>query len=128
MVAGDGERAMITGALVLACVSFGAIPLTQNFWFLGAISFIIGLGMGCGQPLCMILSFNAAPPGRSAEVIAMRMAVSYGAHVLVPPVFGAFGAALGLAPVFWTCAMLMGAGATINTRRKAKVESRKEKR
>ncbi len=111
-----GERAMIAGALALACVSFVAIPLTQNFWLLVAISFVIGLGMGCGQPLCMILSFNAAPPGRSAEVIAMRMAVSYGSHVLIPPVFGAFGAVLGLAPVFWTCAMLMGIGAGMNRR------------
>jgi MFS family permease len=104
-----GERAMITGALALACVSFIAIPLTQNPWLLGVISFVIGLGMGCGQPLCMILSFNAAPPGRSAETIAMRMAVSYGSHVMIPP-------------VFWTCAMLMGAGAILN---KAEVGSRK---
>jgi cytochrome c-type biogenesis protein CcmH/NrfF len=62
----------------------------------------------------MILSFNAAPQGRSAEAIAMRLAVSYGAHVMIPPVFGALGAALGLAPVFWTCAMLMGGGAALN--------------
>jgi predicted MFS family arabinose efflux permease len=111
-----GERAMLAGALALACVSFVAIPVTVNPWLLGAVSFIVGLGMGCGQPLSMILSFNAAPPGRSAEAIAMRMAVSYGAHVVIPPVFGAFGAALGLAPVFWTCAMLMGAGAALNRR------------
>jgi MFS family permease len=109
-----GEHAMIVAALALACVSFIAIPLTQNPWLLGAVSFVVGLGMGCGQPLSMILSFNAAPPGRSAEAIAMRMAVSYGAHVVIPPVFGAFGAVLGLAPVFWTCAMLMGGGAALN--------------
>jgi MFS family permease len=109
-----GEHAMIAAALALACVSFIAIPLTQNPWLLGAVSFVVGLGMGCGQPLSMILSFNAAPPGRSAEAIAMRMAVSYGAHVVIPPVFGAFGAVLGLAPVFWTCAMLMGGGAALN--------------
>jgi uncharacterized BrkB/YihY/UPF0761 family membrane protein len=33
---------------------------------------------------------------------------------MIPPVFGALGAALGLAPVFWTCAMLMGGGAALN--------------
>ena len=119
-----GEHAMIAAALALACVSFVAIPLTQNPWLLGAVSFVVGLGMGCGQPLAMILSFNAAPPGRSAEAIAMRMAVSYGAHVVIPPVFGAFGAVLGLAPVFWTCAMLMGGGAALN---KAEVGRRKTK-
>lgn len=109
-----GERAMITATLAIACASFIAIPLTQNPWLLGAVSFLVGLGLGCGQPLSMALSYNAAPAGRSAEAIAMRMAVSYGAHVIIPPAFGALGAAVGLAPVFWTCAMLMGGGAALN--------------
>ena len=61
----------------------------------------------------MILSFNAAPPGRAAEAIAMRLSVSYGAHIVIPPVFGAVGAALGLAPIFWTCALLLGGGAAL---------------
>jgi len=78
---------------------------------LAAAAFVLGLGLGCGQPLSMILSFNAAPPGRSAEAIAMRLAVSYGAHVVIPPVFGVVGAATGLAPIFWTCAVLLCGGA-----------------
>lgn len=109
-----GERGMLAGALSIACVAYAAIPLTANPWLLGAVSFVVGLGMGCGQPLSMILSFNAAPPGRSAEAIAMRMAVSYGAHVVIPPVFGALGTALGLGPIFWTCSTLMAAGSALN--------------
>ena len=109
-----GEYGMVVGALALSCLAFVVIPLTGNPWLLGAASFVSGLGLGCGQPLSMILSFNAAPPGRSAEAIAMRLAVSYGAHVMIPPVFGALGAALGTVPVFWTCAMLMGGGAALN--------------
>ena len=113
-----GEHAMIAAALAIGCLAFVAIPLTENPWLLGAASFVVGLGLGCGQPLSMILSFNAAPPGRSAEAIAMRMAVSYGAHVIIPPVFGALGTVLGLAPVFWTCAMLMGGGAALNRKKR----------
>lgn len=109
-----GEQAMIAATLAVACVSFISIPLTQNPWLLGTASFVVGLGLGCGQPLAMVLSFNAAPAGRSAEAIGMRMAVSYGSHVVIPPVFGALGAVTGLAPVFWTCAMLMGGGAALN--------------
>ena len=62
----------------------------------------------------MILAFNAAPPGRQAEGISMRLAVSYGAHVVIPPVFGIIGAAMGVAPIFWSCALLMGGGSWIN--------------
>ena len=108
-----GEHAMMAGALALSALAFIAVPFTTQPLLLAAASFVIGLGLGCGQPLSMILSFNAAPAGRSAEAIAMRLAVSYGAHVVIPPVFGLVGAALGLAPIFWTCAVLLGAGSVV---------------
>jgi predicted MFS family arabinose efflux permease len=114
-----GEHAMMAGALALSAFAFVAVPLTTHPVLLGAAAFVLGLGLGCGQPLSMILSFNAAPPGRSAEAIAMRLAVSYGAHVVIPPVFGAVGAAMGLAPIFWTCAVLLGGGSVV-TRPKQK--------
>ena len=108
-----GERTMMSGALALSAVAFVAVPLMSNPIFLGAASFALGLGLGCGQPLTMLLSFNAAPAGRAAEAIAMRLSVSYGAHIVIPPVFGAVGAALGLGPIFWTCALLLGGGAAL---------------
>lgn len=111
-----GEQAMIAGALALACLAFFGIPATQNPWMLGAVSFVIGLGLGCGQPLSMILAFAAAPPGRSAEAVAMRMGVSYASHVVIPPFFGAIGAFTGIAPVFWLCALVVGGGAALNAR------------
>lgn len=111
-----GEYGMIAGALAIGCVGYFAIPFNTSPWLLGAVSFVVGLGMGCGQPLSMVLSFNAAPSGRSAEAIAMRMAVSYSAHVVIPPVFGALGSVIGVGPVFWACSVLMGGGAVLNRR------------
>jgi len=112
-----GEHTMIAGALALSAIVFVALPFTTQPLLLGLASFLLGLGLGCGQPLTMILSFNAAPPSRAAEAIAMRLAVSYGAHVVIPPVFGAIGAALGIAPIFWTCAILLGGGSVLMRRR-----------
>jgi predicted MFS family arabinose efflux permease len=112
-----GERAMLSAALALSVVAFLTFPLTSRPLLLGAAAFVLGLGLGCGQPLSMVLAFNAAPQGRSAEAIAMRLAVSYGAHVVIPPLFGVIGASLGLAPIFWTCAMLMGGGSLLNRRK-----------
>ena len=109
-----GERAMLALALALSAVAFISIPWMSTPLPLAGAAFLLGLGLGCGQPLSMLLAFNAAPPGRSAEALAMRLAVSYGAHVVIPPVFGALGTALGLAPVFWTCAMLLGGGSWLN--------------
>ena len=117
-----GEHAIMSSALAIAAVAFLAVPLTTDAVLLGAASFALGLALGCGQPLSMILTFNAAPSGRSAEAISMRLAVSYGAHVVIPPVFGAVGAALGLAPIFWTCAVLLGGGSAL-TRPKTRSKS-----
>lgn len=56
-----GERAMLSAALALSVVAFVSFPLTSNPLLLGAAAFVLGLGLGCGQPLSMILAFNAAP-------------------------------------------------------------------
>lgn len=110
-----GERAMLAGAFIISGAAFMAFPLTTSAPLLAASAFVLGLGLGCGQPLSMILSFNAGPPGRSAEAISMRLAVSYGAHVFVPPAFGIVGATVGgVATIFWTCAAIMGCGSWIN--------------
>jgi MFS family permease len=114
-----GEHAMITGALGLSAFAFVAVPFIQQPLLLATAAFLLGLGLGCGQPLTMILAFNAAPPARAAEAIAMRLAVSYGAHVVIPPVFGAVGAALGVAPIFWTCAALLGGGSLLTRKPKS---------
>ncbi len=115
-----GERAMLAWALGLAAVAFAIVPFTTSALLLGVIAFFIGLGLGCGQPLSMVLAYNAAPKGRQAEGIAMRLAVSYGSHVVIPPLFGAFGAVLGLSPVFWTCGVLLTTGSWLNRRTTAK--------
>jgi MFS family permease len=108
---------MITGALAVSALAFVAVPFMNAPVLIAIASFLLGLGLGCGQPLTMILAFNAAPRERAAEAIAMRLAVSYGAHVVIPPVFGVLGAAFGLAPIFWTCAALLGGGSLLTRRR-----------
>ncbi len=55
--------------------------------------------------------------GRSAESIAMRLAVSHGTHVVIPPVFGAIGTMLGLGPIFRACAARLGGGSFLNRKK-----------
>ena len=115
-----GVHRMIAGALALAACAFLFVPMTVAPAVLMLLSFIIGLGVGCGQPLSMTLAYNASPPDRAGEGIAMRLAVSYGAHVFIPTAFGALGAALGLAPIFWLCATALLSGSVMNARHATK--------
>jgi MFS family permease len=116
-----GDRRMVVAALVVSAAGFVVLPLLTQAPLLAVADFVLGLGLGCGQPLSMALAFNASPPGRTAEGIAMRLSVSYGAHIVIPPAFGGVGAALGLGPIFWTCAGLLAMGALLNRRRRSAV-------
>ena len=112
------EQRILTLALAVPACAFVLIPFASSVWLLAPLAFRIGLGIGCGMPLSMELAFNASPPGRTAEAVAMRLTVSFGAHVFIPPLFGALGAAIGLAPVFWLCAVALSGGAVMHARHK----------
>jgi len=114
-----GDQRLVAAALGFSALAFVFVPFIHSALLLALVSFLLGLGLGSGQPLSMALAFNASPPGRTAEGIAMRLTVSYGAHIVIPPAFGVIGTALGLGPIFWTCAALLAGGVYINGRAKS---------
>lgn len=104
------EERVLGWSLALAGVTYLLFPFFTDPWLLAAISFLLGLGLGCGQPLSTMLTYSRAPEGRSGEALGLRLTVNYFSHVVVPLVFGAVGAAFGLGPVFWTNALLLAGG------------------
>jgi len=95
---------------VIVCIIF---PFVKSFWPLALISFVLGLGLGCGSPLSMMLAYNRAPTARAGEAMGLRQMVTKGTEVLVPFVFGSLSAGLGMVPVFWLDAFLLGIAACI---------------
>jgi hypothetical protein len=72
---------------------------------------VIGLGLGCGHPLSLTLSFERSPAGRSGEATGLRVTATNLARVAVPALTGIFSAALGPAALLWLNAiMLAGTG------------------
>lgn len=105
-----GEEKTLLHSLYLAAATFVLIPFFDHAVVLGAISFLLGLGLGLGQPLSTILTYNYSPSGRAGEALGLRIAVNNFMHVAVPVVFGAVGATLGLSPVFWVSSIFLAAG------------------
>ena len=105
-----GERSVLTASLVVAGVTYLAFPSFENPYVLGVISFVLGLGLGCGQPLSIILTYNDSPPGRAGEALGLRLTVNKFTQIVVPVAFGSLGTAAGMHPVFWVTAMLLLAG------------------
>ena len=105
-----GERSVLTGSLVVAGVTYLAFPGFEHPVLLGLISFVLGLGLGCGQPLSIIMTYNDSPPGRAGEALGLRLTVNKFTQIVVPVAFGSLGTAAGMHPVFWVTAMLLLAG------------------
>jgi hypothetical protein len=75
-----------------------------------AMSFALGLGIGCGAPLSMTLCYNRAPAARAGEAIGLRQTVNKGIEMTVPVAFGLASTAVGAAPVYWFGALMLALG------------------
>jgi MFS family permease len=107
---------------VLATAAFAAAGLFIPFALVSyvpalfTLSFLIGLALGCSQPLTLNLAYNHSPPGRSGEATGLRLTINNITHIGVPVASGALAAALGVAPVFWTSAALLATGGWMSSR------------
>ena len=102
-----GIEMVLRAAAFCAAVLFIPFALIQYVPVLFALSFGIGLALGCSQPLTLNLAYNYSPEGRSGEVTGLRLTINNITHIGVPVASGAVASALGVAPVFWTCAALL---------------------
>jgi len=110
LVRRHGEEATLLYSLLLAAATCLLIPFFSSAVVLGAIAFVLGLGLGIGQPLTVILTYNQSPAGRAGEALGLRIAINNSIHVVVPAVFGAVGTLFGLAPVFWANSVFLAGG------------------
>jgi MFS family permease len=110
-VAGDK---LLAWSFYLGMVGFALVPLCTDAWSLGAVSFFFGLGMGIGMPLTVILMYERTVQGRAGQTLGMRLTGNNLVRVAGPIAFGAVAAAVGLAPVFWINAAMLGAAGLLS--------------
>ncbi len=103
------DRVLIL-SFTLGAASLMLIPVFQNVWMLGLLSFVFGLGMGAGQPIVTMQMFMNSAEGRSGEGIGLKMTTNQITKIISPIAFGAVATAFGLLPMFWMNAMLMATG------------------
>ena len=115
------EWTVVCAALAIAGIAYSLFPLVTQVPFLIALSFLLGLGLGCAQPMIMAALYAASPPGRQGEVVGMRTTMINTSQTFMPLAFGAVGTALGMAPILWTMAgaLLVGSWLAGKQRRRA---------
>ena len=95
------EWAVIAGAMAVTALLFGIYPLLPTAWAMGLCSVLLGLALGCVQPMVMSMLHQITPEHRHGEAVAMRVMVINASSVVMPILFGVTGAVIGISGVFW---------------------------
>ena len=109
-----GVETVLSVAMFAGAAAFLPFPFIEFVPALLALSFAIGLALGCGQPLTLNIVYNRSPPGRSGEVTGLRLTINNITHIGVPLAAGALGTALGVAPVFWASGAILAASGRLS--------------
>jgi MFS family permease len=105
-----GDETVLAYSFVLVALGFILVPFFENVVALGVISFMFGLGMGCGQPITAMLIYSRSAEGRSGETLGLRQTVNNILRVGAPGVFGFIATLFGLPVVFVISGVIMGGG------------------
>ena len=104
-------RWVMTGALALTASVFLLYPWLDSAWTMAICAGTMGLGLGAIQPAVMSSLHTFTPPERQGEALGLRSTVIHFSTLVMPLGFGAVGAVLGVAPVFWMTGAALSAGA-----------------
>lgn len=107
-----GTSQVLVGAMLWVAGVYAVYPLMQSAWGIGACAALLGLALGAVQPMVMSTLHHLTPAARHGEAIALRSMLMNGASTATPLLFGAIGAAVGAAPLFWAMAAIVAAGST----------------
>lgn len=93
-----------TNVILLSIVSSGLlfvfIPLSHNVVWLVVLSFLLGIGLGIGQPLSISVTLQSLPMDRVAEGLGFRLTSNRLTQTIAPFAFGIVAQSFGMISVF----------------------------
>ena len=112
------QRAPVLVAAMLGTAGvFALYPLAGQAWQMVGCAVLLGLTLGCVQPMILSNLHDITPDGRHGESLAFRSMAINATSTVMPLVFGAAGAVVGAAALFWAVGGAVGAGAWLARRR-----------
>jgi sugar phosphate permease len=102
------EWVVVSGAMVITGVLFGIYPLMPNAFAMGACSVALGFVLGSVQPMIMSTLHQITPEHRHGEALGLRLMTINASSVIMPMIYGAAGAVVGIAGLFWVTGALVG--------------------
>jgi MFS family permease len=116
-----GPDTVFNASLYVSAVAFLLVPLFSDAWTLSAVALVLGLSMGCAQPVTLMMIFSRAPEGRSGEALGMRVTINQFIHIMAPVIFGTLGSLFGVAPVFIINSAILAGGGWLNRQTQSQI-------
>lgn len=104
------ERVVITVSNVITAGVFAIYPFMASALGMGACSVMLGIALGAVQPMVMSMLHQITPHARHGEALGLRVMTLNASSVAMPMLFGAAGAVIGVAGVFWLVGGVVAAG------------------
>lgn len=104
------EAQVIAGAMVWVAAIFSVYPFVHSAWLMATCAVLLGLALGCVQPMVMSTLHHITPEHRHGEAIAFRSMTINMSSTVMPLLFGLAGTAIGAATLFWVMGAAVGAG------------------
>ena len=104
------ERGVITTSNIVTALVFAVYPLTSSALGMGACSVVLGVALGAVQPMVMSMLHQITPRARHGEALGLRLMTLNASSVAMPMLFGAAGALIGVAGVFWVVGAVVATG------------------
>jgi sugar phosphate permease len=105
------EYRLLTGAMICAGLIFAIYPFFESAIAMGICSICLGFVLGVVQPMIMSTLHQITPSHRQGEALGLRIMTVNASSVLMPLLFGAAGAVVGVSVVFWFVGTAVASGA-----------------
>jgi predicted MFS family arabinose efflux permease len=110
------EATVLRAGMLGTALLFGLYPLAPNAWLMGVCAVGLGVTLGSVQPMVLSMLHHITPEHRHGEALALRSMALNVSSTLMPMVFGASGALVGAALLFWVVGGAVGAGSWLARR------------
>ncbi|MES2510785.1 MAG: MFS transporter [Pseudomonadota bacterium] len=104
------ERHVIMIANVTTALVFAVYPFMTSAIGMGICSVMLGLALGAVQPMIMSMLHQITDHARHGEALGLRLMTINASSVAMPMLFGAAGALIGVAGLFWVFGGIVGTG------------------
>lgn len=110
------ELTVLRSAMVGTAVVFAAYPFAPGPWTMAGLAVLLGITLGCVQPMVMSMLHHMTPDHRHGQALAFRSMAINASSTAMPLLFGATGTLVGAGVLFWVVGGAIGAGAWVARR------------